>query len=258
MGTTLVAACGYRNPCSKPVAHIQPDTEVMKSRLRIEITPDTDTKSSMYSLYNRATTTQNPVIEELREAITTGNKTMVMYFLEDDPSMDLLNVTFRNGDNCLHLAAKHSMQEIIKYLLEQGAASKNVHSYFHPNTTHVSCNLSSIQINAQNPNTGDTALHIASRLGDLEMAKLLIEYDAELEVRNNDGDTAKSIAKECRHRNILKELNKWLILPQNTHSCLTPSLSPAVTEDRSSFLRNFAGSVLFASPNVNHDKNKVS
>jgi len=62
-------------------------------------------------------------------------------------------------------------------------------------------------IDAQN-NNGDTALHIATRNGNIHCIKLLLLAYANPHIKNNTGETAKKIAKKIRKRYpTLKKIN---------------------------------------------------
>ncbi|KAM0134736.1 hypothetical protein ACHAP3_005291 [Botrytis cinerea] len=53
---------------------------------------------------------------------------------------------------------------------------------------------------------GETVLHIAARIGDLEMVKLLVEYEAYLEARDGWGNTPLLSASRWGHPHTIKHL----------------------------------------------------
>ena len=55
--------------------------------------------------------------------------------------------------------------------------------------------LSGVFVNDQHPETGDTALHIAVRSGNLALVQLLLAYHADLMIPNANDETPLSIAK---------------------------------------------------------------
>ena len=80
-----------------------------------------------------------------------------------------------SGNTAVHVAAHNGFEEIVAWLLEQGADARAV-----------------------NASTGDTALHGATWKGHLEVVKVLVAADATLvDVKNKAGklpiDLAKSV-----------------------------------------------------------------
>jgi ankyrin repeat protein len=55
---------------------------------------------------------------------------------------------------------------------------------------------------------GRTPLHVASYDGALEVVRLLLEYGADVEVKNNDGQTALQYAAERGHDEVLELLRE--------------------------------------------------
>uniref|UniRef100_A0A4W3GDN1 Serine/threonine-protein phosphatase 6 regulatory ankyrin repeat subunit C-like n=1 Tax=Callorhinchus milii TaxID=7868 RepID=A0A4W3GDN1_CALMI len=51
-----------------------------------------------------------------------------------------------------------------------------------------------IQLRTQRKDTGDTALHVSSRKRDAELAKLMVEYGADVDFQNEEGQTALHVA----------------------------------------------------------------
>ena len=61
--------------------------------------------------------------------------------------------------------------------------------------------LSRVDTNDQHPSTGDTALHIAVRLGNLTLVKLLLAYKADQTIPNAKGETPFDAAKKLTCKN---------------------------------------------------------
>ena len=59
-------------------------------------------------------------ITGFKDAIQKGNDSLVMYYVEEYPELDLFNVAFENGDNALHIAVRNSSYNLIYYLLTNG------------------------------------------------------------------------------------------------------------------------------------------
>ena len=63
-------------------------------------------------------------ISAFKEAVLRGNETLVIYYLEEFPNLDLLHLTFENGDNCLQAAIRNSSYNLIYYLLTNDISVK--------------------------------------------------------------------------------------------------------------------------------------
>lgn len=51
---------------------------------------------------------------------------------------------------------------------------------------------------------GDTPLHVAASHGHLEIINLLLEYDADVTLKNNDGVTAEELASDVSIKNTIQ------------------------------------------------------
>jgi len=51
---------------------------------------------------------------------------------------------------------------------------------------------------------GDTPLHVAASHGHLEIINLLLEYDADVTLKNNDGITAEELASDVSIKNTIQ------------------------------------------------------
>ena len=45
---------------------------------------------------------QQEAISGFKDAVEKGNESLVMYFVDEFPELDFINVRFENGDHCLH------------------------------------------------------------------------------------------------------------------------------------------------------------
>jgi ankyrin repeat protein len=103
-------------------------------------------------------------IEELFTAIENNNSAVVMRLIKNGAN---INVRNHEGDTPLIAAVLDGNIPLTQILLQYGA-----------------------QANTQEEENGDTALHLASfNRGDPHLAELLIRYGANIEARNNEGDT---------------------------------------------------------------------
>ena len=117
-------------------------------------------------------------------------------------------------------------------------------------------------MNTQHLITGDTAFHIAARNNDIKTVQLLLQYDADTDIKNKDGETPLSIARERKYKEIIREIKKCTdhFVTVDTSTAL-PNLSCANTSTlslqtphhsgrRTTQIRNFAHSILFESPHL--------
>lgn len=51
---------------------------------------------------------------------------------------------------------------------------------------------------------GDTPLHVAASHGHLEITNLLLEHDADVTLKNNDGVTAEELASDVSIKNAIQ------------------------------------------------------
>eukprot|EP01083_Nonionella_stella_P210073 760894_1 len=172
--------------CSKErsVYHTQPDTESMKSRSNNSyISSQSDTSTPVGSVPN--TSYKDELIKEFYESITQGNENMVMFYISEYPDMNLQDTKFKNNDPAIHVAIKHRKYKVIQCLLEHDAS-----------------------INAQNITTGDSALHLAARIGDITCIDMLIQNGANANITNNYHETALDIANEYKYVDIIHKLSR--------------------------------------------------
>ena len=107
--------------------------------------------------------------------IEEGNVTMFKQYVQQYPSKDLINKRLNNphydGDRCLDIAIKNKQYEIMICILKYGTS-----------------------VNKQHKITGDTALHLAGKQGDLKTLKILGAFGVDKNILNKDGDKAIDIA----------------------------------------------------------------
>ena len=81
----------------------------------------------------------------------------------------------------LQVASFHNHPEIVKYLIESGA-----------------------DVNGKG---NETALHASCRKGNVEVVEILLENQADPEIKSKEGKTPKSVAMENNHQDIVQLLN---------------------------------------------------
>ena len=133
-----------------------------------------------------------------------------------------LNIQNLARHTALMYASKSGYEKIVKMLLEHGAyADIQSHSgdtalilaivgkhggiFFMLLTLPESSKMMGIGINLQGRN-GNTALIITSYMGYENMSKMLLDAGADVDIENDDGETALTIALENKHFNIVKLL----------------------------------------------------
>ncbi len=143
----------------------------------------------------------------------------------EDMSSELLarvvNLTDVNGNTALHYSVSHGNFDVVSVLLDSKVANPNVMnkagytcimliSLAHiAGPTHraiVSRLFSLGDVNARATQHGQTALMLAVSHGRLDMAQLLVEAGAEVNIRDEDGSTALMCAAEHGHMEIVKFL----------------------------------------------------
>lgn len=63
---------------------------------------------------------QEEAQDKFYSAVQSGKDYLVMHYDREFPELDLLQTTFMNGDNCLHVAVRNKSPDLILYLLSNG------------------------------------------------------------------------------------------------------------------------------------------
>eukprot|EP01084_Bolivina_argentea_P163058 283723_1 len=190
------AACN----CTREVAvrQIQPDTQIMKIRVSPAKTDEpkaSSTQSTIYDIDSDIISSQDEgnfednLFEEFLQAIKDGNDTMITFYLEEYPSMNLFNIKDKNNDTVLQTAIKYKRYYVMEQILKEAS------------------------INERNTETGDTSMHLAARLHDIIAIKILLNYKPDLTIMNYDDETALTIAHE-HHFNDITDILMSILEPQ--------------------------------------------
>lgn len=107
--------------------------------------------------------------------------------------LEYLNKKNIYGETPLHLAVKNPSRDALHVILRNRA----------------------IDINAQN-NQGETALHLAIRSADKEIIDLLLKKNADITIKDKNGDDARSLAKKMKLK---------IKFPDNQRSAVTDNRS---------------------------------
>lgn len=122
-----------------------------------------------------------------------------------------------DGHTPLLIAVRDGHAEIVKVLLENGADMTLTEETMHANPAHKGgyygqpATLQALQnapefaqiLNAQGPSNGYTPLHDAVWHGHLETVRVLIEAQANLDLKGYDGKTPADLAREYQYHKIL-------------------------------------------------------
>jgi len=117
-------------------------------------------------------------------AVQSGKHFMVMHYDQEFQELDLLQTTFENGENCLHVAVRQRSHDLIMYCLTNGLSP-----------------------NAKNNRTGDTALHTAVREHDVKIATLLCKHGAICQIQNFSKESPLDIARDQDDDDLLELLD---------------------------------------------------
>ena len=129
-----------------------------------------------------------------------------------------INLVDKQGNTPLMLAVQKASIDSCLYLLLGGA---------HPDCKH--------------PYTGDTAVHIAARIGNLTLVKLLIAFEADLSFINKKGHSALDAARNDEIRDLLTETIKLRKKSLDTYSNAPLLDSDTVGKADSTFLLSCDG-----------------
>ncbi|CDK30995.1 Ankyrin repeats containing protein [Candidatus Babela massiliensis] len=154
-------------------------------------------------------------ITPLIEAVESGNKDIVTLLLDNDADID---INSKRG-TALMISAMKGYYDIFKLLIERNANSDyrnnmgdNAMSlaayYGHLPIVNLLIDKAVDNINDQNPLTGCTALMEAIKVGHVEIVQLFLSKNIELNLRNNNGQTALDIA--------IRTLNDFKFLKNNS------------------------------------------
>lgn len=154
-------------------------------------------------LLNREISVVNQSESVLADSMTYHRYLKALLFIIEN--CENINESDNDGKNALHYAAGSGNLVALQYLLDHNA---NIHSYTkHGNNfLHIAVlkercdsikyilHLPNIDILNSTCENHDTALHLAARVSNVEVAKLLVEHGIQLDVKNNKKYTALHIA----------------------------------------------------------------
>jgi ankyrin repeat protein len=152
---------------------------------------------------------------DLFEAAAAGDADLVAQRISADPAA--VSGYTPDGFTALHLAAIFAHADIVRLLLEHGAAA-NSRSRDHNGLTPLQAAAAAgdaaatamllaqgAHVNAQRHN-GRTALHAAAGRGDRRLVDILLRAGADATLRDDDGQTAAQIAVARGHGKIARQI----------------------------------------------------
>ncbi|GIY11810.1 hypothetical protein CDAR_516591 [Caerostris darwini] len=120
----------------------------------------------------------------LHQAALWGNAELLEDLLHGE-MLAFLNVKDSHGRTALHAAATNENETCTRILLQAGA---------NPN---ISCDLTE---------QFKTPLHIAAENGHLDIARILLEHDADILAKDSSGLTAMDLAEKTEHPHVMELL----------------------------------------------------
>ncbi len=144
-----------------------------------------------------------------------------------------VNLLDQDGMSALHLAIETRSLKCIALLLESGACTENLEDFFEEyEFLHYAVTLNDVRcvkallkagvdINAQD-DFGNTPLYIAAEEENLEMAALLLDYGADFDIANIEGESPRDVLES---KGLCDEL---VLLGLEQLECSSLSTSPVV------------------------------
>lgn len=116
-------------------AGIVSDDEVPRSRVDSDAKPpDAASKDNLLPEKETALTTRvstinainRNVLQGWKDAVSSGNDSLVIHLYEEYKDHNVINVTFDNGDNSLHVACQTKKLNVAYFLLTKGISVKYI------------------------------------------------------------------------------------------------------------------------------------
>lgn len=152
----------------------------------------------------------------LIDSLALDDEKAIIATLKENPNYDLNTTIFNvNGETLLTLAIKKDFQALRDFLVERGAAtdlpnglaetplmaSVNTHQ---ENSFHTLLDLK-VDLNRKGPK-GNTSLHIAIIMGFSDFAMELIKRGANIDITNDENETALRLAEKNNQPEVLELL----------------------------------------------------
>ena len=190
MGQTCEPCC--QNDYNDTTQHIRSSSEISTRIRRSPSKPvdydadesdfDDQDSASVSSKIEYADMTEHEIdtaFKGWKNAVETGNNSLARYFIETYPNMDFFQYYWDDGSSSLQIACKNRKAPLVFLFLTQG-----------------------VNVNEQNPETRDTALHIAVRVRDEKIVDLLLKWDADPNIGDKQNETAISLSYQYKDKDI--------------------------------------------------------
>jgi len=122
---------------------------------------------------------EQEVINEYVQTIQANKFIDARLLFLNQRSIDLKNVTLSNGDNPLHSSVLSNNSTYTLFLLQHGVSPDVV-----------------------NPKTNSTPMHYAIKNSAIKMITLLVQFNADTNIRNKRGETSKTLALISKNKEI--------------------------------------------------------
>ena len=151
-------------------------------------------------------------------AVTAGDVDRVGSLVHD-PDVDV-NTVSPDGFTALMIASQDGRADIVRLLVDAGADARLVDPLMlatpghkagyrgHPEVARVLCEASNLDLDAQGPYNGYTALHDAVWHGHTEAAEWFIKAGARLDLEGLDGRTPVAMAREYGYDDLVARLER--------------------------------------------------
>ncbi|XP_067682911.1 ankyrin repeat domain-containing protein 50-like [Haliotis asinina] len=159
-----------------------------------------------YSMYINSRT--NIGVTPLMKAAYHGHTDVFDYLVSIGANVSLVD---NDGDNLLHFASMGGHANMVEHILSQDLVNINskgkhgrtplMRAAYYGNTKMLDLLVRKGSRISSVDDTGENILHLASMGGHLEMVKYILSHNmADINAKDNDGDTAAMLAKLYGHR----------------------------------------------------------
>jgi ankyrin repeat protein len=161
---------------------------------------------------------------ELKRSVSTNDLDALKKCLQENPNLDL-NMILDDGETLLTTSIKIGAQDVRNFLLERGASIERTNvnretplivaaSHGKINSLRVLLDRKA-EINRKD-NQGDTALHAALKRRNEEIALILIKHGANIEITDRNDKNAFKLAQELDLPNVLDLIKSILQVEYGT------------------------------------------